>query len=79
MDFLLISQKHEIQPKMAEKGRNEKTAATPVTVATYQKTERNSNLEVGPIAKNAIFGPKMPKKCRFALRLATYCKSDSGL
>ena len=64
---------------MAEKGRNEKTAATPVTVATHQKTERKGYLEVGPIAKKAIFGPKMPKKCRFALRLATYCKSDSGL
>ena len=57
---------------MAEKGRNEKTAATPVTVATHQKTERNSNLEVGPIAKKAIFGQKMPKKCRFPLLRALF-------
>ena len=65
--FWLKSQKHENQPKMAEKGQNEKTAATPVTVATHQKIERNSNLEVGPIAKKAIFGQKVPKKCLFAL------------
>jgi hypothetical protein len=42
LDFLLISQKLENQPKMAEKSQNEKTAATPVTVATHQKTKRNS-------------------------------------
>ena len=53
---------------MVEKSQNNKMAATSVTVAAHQKTERKSYLEVGLIAKKAIFGQKMPKKCRFALR-----------
>ena len=52
---------------MVEKSQNNKMAATPVTVAAYQKPERKSYLEVGLIAKKAIFGRKKPKKCRFAI------------
>ena len=52
---------------MVKKSQNDKMAATPVTVAAHQKPERKSYLEVGPIAKRAIFGQKMPKKCRFAI------------
>ena len=57
---------------MVEKSQNNKMAATPVTVAAHQKTERKSYLEVGPIAKRAIFGQKMPQKCSFALRRAPF-------
>ena len=47
-------------------------APAPVAVATHEKTKRKSYLEVGPIAKRAIFGQKMPQKCRFALRRAPF-------
>ena len=57
---------------MVKKSQNDKMAATPVTVAAHQKPERKSYLEVGPIAKRAIFGQKKPKKCRFALRKAPF-------
>ena len=57
---------------MAEKSRNDKTAAAPVPVATHQKTARKSYSEVGPIAKKAIFGQKMPQKCRFPLLRAPF-------
>ena len=59
---------------MAKKSQNEKMAATPMTVAAPQKTERKSYLEVGLIAKKAIFGRKMPKKCRFAILRAPFGK-----
>ena len=65
MDFLLISQKLENQPKMAEKSQNEKTAALPVTVATHRKTKRNSYLELGPISKKCFFWPKSAQKMPF--------------
>ena len=50
---------------MAEKSQNEKTAATPVTVATHQKTKRNSYFEVGPIAQKGHFWPKCAQKMPF--------------
>ena len=53
---------------MAKKSQNEKMAPAAVAVATHEKTKRKSSLEVGFIAKIAIFAQKMPKKCRFALR-----------
>ena len=65
---------------MAEKSQNDKMAATPVTVAAHQKPERKSYLEVGPIAKRAIFGQKSPKNAvllSWGLRFARYWKSDS--
>ena len=49
-------------------------APAPVAVATHEKTKRKSSLEVGFIAKIAIFGLKMPKKSRFALRKAPFGK-----
>ena len=66
-------------PKSVQKCQNEKTAATPVTVATHRKTERNSYLELGPIAKKGHFWPKYAILVSWGLRLATYCKSDSGI
>ena len=45
---------------MAKKSQNEKMAPAPVAVATHEKTKRKSSLEVGFIAKIAIFGQKMP-------------------
>ena len=59
---------------MAKKSQNDKMAATPVTVGAHQKPERKSYLEVGPIAKRAIFGQKKPKKCRFAILRALFRK-----
>ena len=59
---------------MVEKSQNDKMAATPVTVAAHQKPERKSYLEVGPIAKRAIFGQKKPKKCHFAILRAPFGK-----
>ena len=59
---------------MVKKSQNDKMAATPVTVAAHQKPERKSYLEVGPIAKRAIFGQKMPKKCCFAILRALFRK-----
>ena len=53
---------------MAKKSQTEKMAPAPVAVATHEKTKRKSYLEVVSKAKKAIFGQKMPKKCRFALR-----------
>ena len=65
---------------MVEKSQNNKMAATPVTVAAHQKTERKSYLEVGLIAKKAILAEKSPKNAVLlssGLRLARYWKSDS--
>ena len=59
---------------MAKKGQNEKMSPAPVAVATHEKTKRKSSLEVGFIAKITIFGQKMPKKSRFALRKAPFGK-----
>ncbi len=59
---------------MAKKAQNEKMAPAPVAVTTHEKTKRKSSLEVGFIAKIAIFGQKMPKKSRFALRKAPFGK-----
>ena len=66
---------------MAKKSQNEKMAPAAVAVATHEKTKRKSSLEVGFIAKIAIFGQKCPKKAVLLsgrLRLARYYKSDSG-
>ena len=41
-----------------------------MTVPPYQESGRYSDLELGPVAKQAIFGQKVPKKCSFAVRLA---------
>ena len=64
----------KISQKWPKKGQNDKTPAIPVIVARHQKTKRKSYLEVGPIAKKAIFGQKMPKKCRFAILRAPFGK-----
>ena len=52
---------------MTENSQNGKTTARPATVATHQESERILYFEVGPMGKKAIFGQKMPKKCRFAI------------
>ena len=62
---------------MVKQSQNDKMAATPVTVAAHQKPERKSYLEVGLIAKKAIFGQKMPKKSRFAWQDITNPTPDS--
>ena len=60
--------------KSAKKGQNYKTAATPVTVSSHWKSERNAHLLESPNPKLAIFDQKVPKKCRFALRRAPFGK-----
>ena len=70
----LKSQKCENQPKKAKKGQNYKTAATPVTVSSHWKSERNAHLLESPNPKLAIFDQKVPKKCRFALGRAPFGK-----
>ena len=55
--------------KAAKKGQNDKVPATPVTVPTYWKSVAKSYLEMGPMAKRAIFGQKGTKKCHFAIHL----------
>ena len=69
-----ISQKW---PKKAKKGQNDKTPATHVAGPPHWKLTRKSGLQLGSIAKMAIFGQKVPKKYHLVLRLVRYCESDS--
>ena len=64
-------------PKMAKKGQNDKTPATHVAGPPHWKSARKSGLELGSVAKTAVFGQKVPKKCHLVLRLVRYCESDS--
>ena len=64
------------RPKKAKKCQICKSPATPVAVPPYWKSERKYYFEVGPIAKKAIFGPKVPQKSRFAVRLVMNWQSD---
>ena len=59
---------------MPKNSQNGKTTATPVFVATHQESERRVYFEIDPMGKKAIFGPKMPKKGRFAILRAPYGK-----
>ena len=71
-----ISQKWS---KMTKKGQNDKTQGTPVAGPPHQKSVRKSGLELGSVAKMAVFGQKVPKKCHLVLHLVRYCESDSRL
>ena len=66
-------------PKMAKKGQNDKTPATHVAGPPHWKSARKSGLELGSVAKTAVFGQKVPKKCHLVLHLVRYCESDSRL
>ena len=55
---------------MTKKGQNDKTPARPVAAPIHWKSVLKSGLELPPVAKTAIFGQKVPKKCRFAVRMA---------
>ena len=71
-----ISQKW---PKMTKKGQNDKTQGTPVAGPPHRKSERKCGFELGSVAKTAVFGQKVPKKCHLVLHLVRYCESDSRL
>ena len=58
------------RPKKTKKDQNEKNPARPVAVPLHWKSVGKSGLELPPVAKTAIFGQKVPKKCRFAVRMA---------
>ncbi len=62
--MLLVNSKTE---KLAKKSQNDKTPPTPVAVPPHWKSGRKIGLELGPVAKRAIFGQKVPKKCCFAI------------
>ena len=55
---------------MTKKGQNEKTPTGPVATPLHSKSVLKSGLELPPVAKTAIFGQKVPKKCHFAVRMA---------
>ena len=48
-------------------------------LSSPSKSVRKSGLELGSIAKTAVFGQKVPKKCHLVLHLVRYCESDSRL
>ena len=50
--------------------------ATAMTVGTHQKSEGKSYLDMGPVAKMAIFGQKVPKIGHYGARMARNGDSD---
>ena len=45
-----------------------------MAVPPYQKSGEKSDFEWHLVAKKAIFGQKVPKKCHFAVRMAPFGK-----
>ena len=46
----------------------------PVAIPAHQKLGRKSQVVLPPVVKKAIFGQKVPKKCRFAVHTAPFGK-----